>query len=80
MGSNRRDFLKDTGTGALWAAPALTVLMTAGGMPAEASGGYGSSSNGKVTICHKGNTISVDASAVPAHLMEHGDSLGSCSN
>jgi hypothetical protein len=32
----------------------------------------------KVTICHKGKkTISVGASAVPAHLA-HGDTLGAC--
>lgn len=32
----------------------------------------------KVTICHKGKkTLSVGASAVPAHLA-HGDSLGAC--
>src|SRR5574341_541550 len=30
---------------------------------------------GKVTICHKGNTIEVADDAVPAHLA-HGDSLG----
>jgi hypothetical protein len=33
---------------------------------------------GKVTLCHKGKkTISVGASAVPAHL-RHGDTLGAC--
>ena len=31
----------------------------------------------KVVICHKGNTITVDASAVDAHLA-HGDTLGPC--
>ncbi|MBE2224473.1 MAG: FecR domain-containing protein [Anaerolineae bacterium] len=31
----------------------------------------------KVTLCHKGSTITVDASSVQAHL-DHGDSLGSC--
>jgi hypothetical protein len=31
----------------------------------------------KIEICHKGNTISVDVHAVPAHL-EHGDLLGPC--
>jgi hypothetical protein len=31
----------------------------------------------KVTICHKGNTISVGVSAWPAH-MAHGDTLGAC--
>ena len=33
----------------------------------------------KVTICHKGHTISVDEHAVPAHLKHHdGDHLGPC--
>src|SRR4051812_49160771 len=31
----------------------------------------------KVTICHKGKTITVDENAVPAH-MAHGDSRGAC--
>jgi hypothetical protein len=31
----------------------------------------------KVTLCHKGHTISVGAPAVPAHL-RHGDTLGPC--
>jgi hypothetical protein len=31
----------------------------------------------KVIICHKGHTISVSSSAVPAHLA-HGDTLGPC--
>src|SRR3954453_22556845 len=31
----------------------------------------------KVTICHKGHTITVDESAVPAHL-KHGDTRGAC--
>ena len=32
----------------------------------------------KVLICHKGHTISVSESAVPAHL-RHGDTVGPCS-
>jgi hypothetical protein len=31
----------------------------------------------KVTICHKGHTITVGAPAVKAHL-KHGDSIGPC--
>jgi hypothetical protein len=31
----------------------------------------------KVTICHKGHTISVDQHAIPAHL-RHGDHIGPC--
>lgn len=39
-----------------------------------------SGKNGKkVTICHKGKTLSVSINAVPAHL-NHGDILGSCNN
>ncbi len=33
--------------------------------------------NQKVTICHNGNTICVDANAVPAHIA-HGDYVGPC--
>jgi ferric-dicitrate binding protein FerR (iron transport regulator) len=32
---------------------------------------------GKVTVCHNGNTIEVNANAVAAHLA-HGDQLGAC--
>ena len=32
---------------------------------------------GKTTLCHKGETITVSDSAVPAHL-QHGDTLGPC--
>ena len=40
----------------------------------DISGGH----NGdKIMICHKGNTLTIDASAVPAHL-DHWDMLGSC--
>lgn len=37
----------------------------------------GTPGNSKVLVCHKGNTICVDESAVPAHLA-HGDFLGPC--
>src|SRR5262245_45630749 len=33
--------------------------------------------NEKVTICHKGHTISVSKNALQAHL-NHGDTLGPC--
>ncbi len=33
----------------------------------------------KVTVCHNGNTLSVSASAIQAHL-NHGDRLGSCTS
>jgi len=31
----------------------------------------------KVTICHKGHTITISRSALPAHL-RHGDTIGPC--
>ena len=38
----------------------------------------GDDGGGKKTVCHKGkNTLSIDASAVPAHLA-HGDTMGAC--
>src|SRR5438067_1445364 len=32
---------------------------------------------GKVTVCHKGHTLSISRKALRAHL-DHGDSLGDC--
>jgi hypothetical protein len=32
----------------------------------------------KVTICHNGNTITIGAPAVDAHLRNHGDTIGAC--
>jgi hypothetical protein len=37
----------------------------------------GAKTKGKVTICHKGQTITIAQSALPAHL-RHGDSTGAC--
>lgn len=37
----------------------------------------GGNKGDKIVLCHKGNTLTMDASAVPAHL-KHGDMLGSC--
>ena len=34
----------------------------------------------KVTICHKGKTVTIGKSAVPAHVRNHGDTIGSCSS
>ena len=42
--------------------------------PLQATAGNGP---GKVTLCHKGNTIEVGLAAAAAHLV-HGDSLGAC--
>ena len=38
----------------------------------------GDGGNGRVTICHKGNTITIAQSGLNGHL-GHGDSIGSCS-
>lgn len=43
----------------------ITVLLAASVLPVSAKGH-------KVTICHKGRTISVSAKALDAHL-DHGD-------
>ncbi len=32
----------------------------------------------KVNVCHKGQPITIAAAAVPAHLANHGDTLGDC--
>ncbi len=34
----------------------------------------------KVTLCHKGQTITIGAPAVRAHVANHGDTLGACSD
>ena len=39
----------------------------------------GNGNNQKTTICHNGNTICVDNSALPAHL-DHGDYVGPCAS
>jgi hypothetical protein len=38
----------------------------------------GGNAQAKVTICHKGHTITVGQPAVAAHLGNHGDTMGSC--
>ena len=68
------------------AAAALAVCTV---VALTALGGVGSAKNGgsagqyqygaKVTICHKGHTITVGKAAVPAHL-RHGDTTGACAN
>lgn len=42
------------------------------------SAGTASAQNRQIDICHKGQTISVDVHAVPAHLEQHGDTIGPC--
>lgn len=54
----------------LWTAAAMLVVL-------GLSAGTASAAQRLVEICHKGQTISVDVHAVPAHL-EHGDRLGPC--
>jgi ABC-type sugar transport system substrate-binding protein len=69
----------------LMAAAALTALGAVGGIGAVGGGSVASAQYqyGKVTICHVAGksgqrvTITVAASAVPAHL-DHGDTVGPC--
>ena len=58
----------------------LTTFAALGGVSSAAQGAisavqgqYGK----KVTICHKGKTITVSKKALPAHL-RHGDTVGTC--
>ena len=53
---------------AMWAVILVCVVLA---ISANAHGGH------KVTLCHKGHTLSVSHSAVDAHL-NHGDKLGAC--
>jgi hypothetical protein len=48
--------------------------------PAKKQYGPGGKQYGKtkVTLCHKGKTITVGAPAAKAHLRNHGDKLGRC--
>jgi hypothetical protein len=48
--------------------------------PAKKQYGPGGKQYGKtkVTLCHKGKTITVGAPAAKAHLRLHGDKLGRC--
>jgi hypothetical protein len=57
----------------LVAAAALGGVGHASNVITAAQGAYGK----KVTICHKGKTISVAKAAEPAH-MRHGDAAGTC--
>jgi hypothetical protein len=62
---------------------AWLTLSAAGAIGGAAGGGeYGPyppyGPYGKTTLCHKGVTITVSDNAVPAHLAEHGDTLGPC--
>jgi len=43
----------------------------------ETEEGDGVGNTNKVTICHKGRTITISESALPAHLA-HGDTIGAC--
>ena len=54
---------------------ALGGVGTAQSAISSAEGAYGK----KVTICHKGKTISISKSAWPAH-QRHGDTLGTCAS
>jgi hypothetical protein len=55
----------------------VTVLSVATVAFAEQEDGGG---HPKVTLCHKGHTITVGAPAEAAHLNNHGDTLGACAD
>jgi hypothetical protein len=58
---------------------ALAVLLGVFFMaPAGGSAASGGNSTGRVTICHKGNTIRVGPIAAAWHVLIHGDAFGSC--
>jgi hypothetical protein len=57
---------------------AIAVSICLVAMSGVAWAGHGGGQR-KVTICHKGHTITVAAPAVPAHL-RHGDSVGTCAS
>ena len=46
--------------------------------PASPADGAKPKKDHKVTICHKGKTISVGPIAAVVHVLIHGDTLGSC--
>jgi len=57
---------------------ALMAVSMAGGSTGAIAAGKGKNHNNhRVTICHNGQTITVDRHAVKAHL-RHGDTLGAC--
>lgn len=60
---------------------AVTAFAALGGVGlAQTAGGPGKGQYGKkVQICHKGKTISISKSALPAHL-RHGDAAGTCAS
>jgi hypothetical protein len=58
----------------LVAVAALGGVGRAQSMITAADGAYGK----KVTICHKGKTITVGKAAVAAHVKNHGDTIGTC--
>lgn len=59
----------------------VTVFAALGGVSsAQTAISAGQAQYGKkVTICHKGKTITISKKALPAHL-RHGDAVGTCSS
>lgn len=66
-------FLRTNG----WSKPVTLSLCLAGILLAPAQADNADKSSRKVTICHKGHTITVDEHALKAHLA-HGDTQGPC--
>ena len=73
--------MRRTGVAAALATGLLVAFAALGGVGAAQSaiGAAQYQYGKKVTICHKGKTISVSKSAWPAH-QRHGDTLGTCAS
>lgn len=56
----------------------IIVMTLIGAMLVLAPGTSAIAGQPKVTICHKGNTITIGAPAVDAHERNHGDTIGAC--
>jgi hypothetical protein len=69
---------EETTTGATTATTGATTATTGATTATTGATTATTGNNGKVIICHNGDTIEVDEDAVDTHLQEHGDTLGPC--
>jgi len=81
-GATRRNAVKGVLGGALAWVGVTSVAAAKGGKGKGKAKGKGKGKgkkygHAKVTICHKGQTISVPEPALPAH-MKHDDTMGPC--
>ena len=66
-----------SGNAAFLAASALVLAVACQGDMDDDLEGTSQAAQARVTICHRGETITVAEAAVPAHL-RHGDTVGAC--